>query len=132
MGGEEGEKVHFTGKGLNHYIPHTYKLKGPHSVPHDIEEKYSSVLLILEENEIHTAIQFIRRGIKHYIPHTYKHKGLHSIPQDVGEKGSSVSLIHEEDEIRTAIRVLVRSMVSACTQPQPLKRLVMGWKYSLM
>ncbi|MPC18905.1 putative E3 ubiquitin-protein ligase HERC1 [Portunus trituberculatus] len=44
--------------------------------------------------------------------------------KDVGEKGSSVSLIHEEDEIRTAIRVLVRSMVSACTQPQPLKRQV--------
>ncbi|XP_069958425.1 probable E3 ubiquitin-protein ligase HERC1 isoform X3 [Cherax quadricarinatus] len=44
--------------------------------------------------------------------------------KDGGEKGSSVSLLHEEDEIRSAIRVLVRCMVSACTQPQPLKRQV--------
>lgn len=51
-----------------------------------------------------------------------KHFSLSVSSQDVGEKGSSVSLIHEEDEIRTAIRVLVRCMVSACTQPQPLNR----------
>ncbi|XP_071541149.1 LOW QUALITY PROTEIN: probable E3 ubiquitin-protein ligase HERC1 [Panulirus ornatus] len=44
--------------------------------------------------------------------------------KDLGEKGSSVSLLHEEDEIRTAVRVLVRCMVSACTQAQPLKRQV--------